>query len=125
MKRKVQIFLILLVLAANLGLHQFIKIPVLVHHYQEHKSFCSSEGFFEFLSIHYIYPLSHASDEHGDHENLPFKTKDFQNTNYFDFKNRAIEVVTIEIIEVSQDLPMSKNQFFDSIRYSKIWHPPC
>lgn len=50
--------------------HDWVHIPGLLKHYQEHKAEDSALEFLDFLAMHYA-DAGH-SENHGSHEDLPF-----------------------------------------------------
>ncbi len=57
-------------------LHQFLKIPFMVEHYQTHRQADPSLNFISFLKIHYIGPLI-VGDDYQQDQQLPFRGMDF------------------------------------------------
>jgi hypothetical protein len=56
-------------------LHQFLKIPLLIEHYKEHKKQDPSISILQFLKIHYQGKIVHDQDEKKDQQ-LPFQSPD-------------------------------------------------
>ena len=54
-------------------LHQLVKIPVLVEHYNEHLQKDKAISFWKFLSMHYAGHDHNDNDTERDHQ-LPFKS---------------------------------------------------
>lgn len=54
---------------------QWVRVPVLIHHFVEHQSLASDSFSWEqFIQMHYEGNMNHPDDAHGDHEKLPFLT---------------------------------------------------
>ena len=75
LKRISTIFLFSILLFSQTELHQLLKLPVLLHHFFEHKNDSQNITLSQFIFLHYF--NNHPID--GDHEQdmqLPFKTSD-------------------------------------------------
>lgn len=69
MRKACALFLLLLYLLTNTEMHQFVRLPILLDHYQEHRALKNDISFLEYLSLHYF-----TYDEHNhNHQDLPFK----------------------------------------------------
>jgi hypothetical protein len=73
MRKIVSIFLLAIYMLCFSELQQFLKIPVLVQHYTEHKAGDPSISFFDFLFNHYTNILEQDADYQRDQQ-LPFRT---------------------------------------------------
>lgn len=73
-RRLMTIAMMTIFLCASTELHQLLKLPVLIHHYLEHRQKDHSISFFAFLKEHYVYEHAMAAQDH--HERLPFKSHD-------------------------------------------------
>lgn len=62
-------------LFSNTELHQFLKLPILIEHYSEHKDKDHSITLWKFLSMHYANGNTKDADYDKDSK-LPFKTHD-------------------------------------------------
>ncbi|MBK7651162.1 MAG: hypothetical protein IPJ20_11130 [Flammeovirgaceae bacterium] len=65
-------------LGSIMDLHDLVKLPRLIEHYQQHvaKSSCRCL-FFGFLNLHYGSEAErHDREDHEEHEDLPFKSPD-------------------------------------------------
>ena len=64
---------LILTQSVNINIEDFSKFSVLFEHAQFHQKMYG-DSFFEFLSEHYgDNKVSHNSDDHKEHEDLPFK----------------------------------------------------
>ncbi len=112
-------------LLGNSFFKELFGINILIHHYQEHKQIEPEISFFKFLSQHYTNKINHADDEHNDHENLPFKTKDCHLSSVFKIiQQHVTNRLEINIAESYSDIPSGSNRFYSSISLSNIWQPP-
>ncbi len=75
LNRIIAISCLIVYLFTTTELHQLLKLPVLAHHYQEHKQIDSDITFWQFMSMHYSQPDDHDADHDKDMK-LPFKTDD-------------------------------------------------
>lgn len=108
----------------TMDLHNLIKIPELIEHYQEHRKRFSDFSFFDFLGLHYGRQASqHDQDEHGKHRNLPFKSGTCTFTHVFSIISifKAFEII-------STGFSFSYSNFYQSISSAdfseSIWQPP-
>lgn len=71
MKRVSTIFLLLLYASSFTEMHQLLRAPFLIAHFEEHQSQTEDLSFLAFISEHYL------GDQHSDdrHDDLPFKHK--------------------------------------------------
>lgn len=124
MKRLISVTLLFAFLNANTAFTEVFKLPTLIHHCIEHME-SDNYSLFEFLATHYTNKINHPDDKHRDHENLPFKTLNYQ----------IIQIVTtlphtsFNNFMVFAQKSAPKNIFYQSKNYSKnflnsIWQPP-
>ena len=73
MKKPLFITLLLAYLFSATEMQQFLKLPLLFEHYNEHKALNQNISFFDFLSIHYYNVQEHGT-EHETDQKLPFKS---------------------------------------------------
>lgn len=72
MKKVIAIFFIFSFLSANTALGEFLKLPLLIHHYIEHNQDNNSHSFLDFLTMHYRADDNHHHND-SEHEHLPLK----------------------------------------------------
>lgn len=125
MKKITVISLLFAFLCSSTELHEFLKVPVLVHHFLEHLQENSNESLAGFLKDHYADKITHSDDRHHDHEKLPFKVKDCATTHLFiafvsvySFSAKKIVYSTEKITAVYQETPLSSSVL------NSIWQPP-
>jgi len=106
-------------------LHQFLKLPILIEHYSEHKQKDHSITLWEFLCMHYANGDVKDVDYSKDSK-LPFKTHDNCNsTNHITilpeqkFSFNSILLPTERKMLCKHFPSFSKSNFLNS-----IWHPP-
>jgi hypothetical protein len=125
-KSKFVCFCIVIFLFSRTDLNQLIRLPILFHHYQEHRSEKGGCSFWEFLNLHYGGPLKHADDRHGDHGKLPFKTCDAKllllNTTPAEQPVNTV-VRLFPSIEGSDNFTFAE-QTQPGVSFS-VWQPPC
>ncbi len=98
---------------------ELLKIPELVHHFQEHQQADHELGFIEFLAFHYGSENSEPPDEHE----LPFKDHHC----CAGHTHSAITTrVVMELVPISyQEHPEDTYRFyFTSPFLATIWQPP-
>ena len=105
----------------SLELHEWMKLPMLVHHYFEHQSENKNETIMDFISNHY-YGNNHHDKHHDD---LPFKSN-----NCSSFHSTIVfynQIANIHLTPVIQLRLLNFNHYEASFIQSftgKIWQPP-
>ena len=69
MKRILAISLLILYINSHTELHEALRLPVLLEHYQEHRQKATDMSFWEFLVMHYKTDVPHDAND----SRLPFK----------------------------------------------------
>lgn len=122
LKRGVAIFLLLSLVLTNTELHQVLKVPVLVSHYLKHRDSNSTYSFISFILEHYSEAKSTNHDK--DHERLPFKSNDCQNSMHYVLFFGVSNEIKSSITEVSKEQIKYTNSFYFSDCLNSIWQPP-
>lgn len=123
MKKLISILLLSLYLVSTTELYQFLKIPVLIEHYMEHKELNPVITFNTFLKMHYHNPVK-DSDYQRDQQ-LPFASYSghlivvFTITPYFSFQ--FLEKKTNKI---QSETILYKSRFYSKEIQNSIWQPP-
>jgi hypothetical protein len=74
LQRRIAILLLGIVLLTNLECYQFIKLPVLIEHFKEHKVDNPQMTFWDYWNLHY---KGHPKDaDYNRDQQLPFQTSD-------------------------------------------------
>jgi hypothetical protein len=120
----ITVSVLLLFLLGNSAFTELTKFPILIHHYQEHKLIDSENSFYDFLAEHYALEINHADDEHNDHENLPFKTQDYQSVHVAKIIEQLAHTFLCKTSEFISLLPYKIVFFFCNDYLSCIWQPP-
>jgi len=119
------IFFTLICLISSTELHQFLKLPLLIEHYLEHKSINQNLTVIDFLAIHYARNISNNADYKKD-ASLPFNSQDdcikSDNDNILPLNYSSIICKPI-VIEIKMFVNFQQN-FLHSSFYSNIWQPP-
>ncbi len=124
MKRSIAIGFLLIFLLANTELHQLLRLPVLLSHYQEHLAENQEIDFIQYILLHYTTGEADADFERD--QQLPFKG---QHT------CAEISLTTADVPQNTVDLPTKKiedskshtsyyKEFFTSTPLLSIWQPP-
>ncbi len=71
LKKFISILLPVIFIFSGTEMHQFLKLPVLIHHFLEHKKSDADMSFITFIEMHYNDHNEQAGQE--DHHKLPFK----------------------------------------------------
>jgi hypothetical protein len=122
------LFLILfsvIYLISSTELHEFLKIPLLIEHFEEHKQEKDKLSFSEFLKGHYVGEENNDID-YNKNQKLPFKSKsDFSHfTNIFSTEpNIFLLCSDIPITTLNTFLGIQKLNITSNF-YSSIWQPP-
>lgn len=125
MKRGIAIFFLSAYLISLTELNQFVKLPLLVKHFIEHKEKDTSISFLKFLDMHYAHGDVKDADYDEDMK-LPFKSHD-------GCVNAAVVVFIPSHFSYSITKPLTseKNSYsihseedLNSSFPSSIWQPP-
>jgi hypothetical protein len=110
---------------ANTELHQFLKLPVLIHHFLEHKEESPSSTFAGFIYSHYQDHFDHPDQGDNDHENLPFKSKDCSamHSNIVFNSSQNLNFCEISLCSLESAKIYKEDKYASSV-LSKIWQPP-
>ena len=124
MKKFLAISFIAIFLISTTEVKQLLKLPILVHHFFEHKHLNNDLTLSAFLYMHYV--VNHDNDADYDKDKrLPFKTHD-SNNNF----SAGIFHVHEHTIGVSYILSSSKKHsvvadgLYSSAHLAAIWQPP-
>lgn len=118
------ILLSVTLLGSVMDLHDFVKLPRLLEHYQQHKLKAPEVSFFDFINLHYGSEAErHDKEEHHEHEDLPFKSLDCT------FTHTVSLLASFEAPAPSaQVCNVSYSNFYQSAFSSdfcqSIWQPP-
>jgi hypothetical protein len=124
MKKITSIVLILLLLFETSGLKELVKMPLLIHHYFEHKATHPSDNFLGFIAKHYTgsQKSESAHDKKTDNQ-LPFKSADCFQTHV-----SAFIVSEHQVLPVVFDIKLKQYTVYpESALVSRpfdIWQPP-
>lgn len=124
MKRSFAIGFLVIFLLANTELHQLLRMPVLILHFQEHQSINAEIDFLAFLSLHYTSSESHSSSKHD--QQLPFKgqhTCSEVSLTIADIPATIVELSSKKI-EDSKTHTSFYEEFFTTTTLLSIWQPP-
>lgn len=123
-KKVIAIHFLLVFLMANTAFGQLLRLPTLIHHYNEHVAWDNST-LFEFLAEHYAATINHPDDQHHDHEKLPFKAGDCQPMPVVTIVSQSISLFTQVIPEtISIKQSIQEQQFSSNAFLNSIWQPP-
>lgn len=124
MKRQFALFFLFTFLLTNTELHQLLRLPVLLAHYQEHLTLNSEIDFIEYILLHYT-PGEMDADFERDQQ-LPFKGQ-----------HTCIEIIwttavvpkdtvdlTTKEIKDSRNYTSYYKEFFTTTSLLSIWQPP-
>ena len=108
-------------MCANTSIGQFLKIPNLIEHYNEHKNELTSDSisFIDYIVSHY----SKNAENNHDHQDLPFKTLDNSSSVLFAFSIITLQTQTIKSL-ISPQKKFFYNKSFKSNLIASIWLPP-
>jgi hypothetical protein len=117
------ILLMSVFLCANTEMYQLFKLPVLLHHYLEHRQNDHSISFLAFLKEHYVNEHAQASQHH--HERLPFKSHSCAG-GHISLADPELPVFTLckDMSVAKQPLMLYKEPNHSNSFVSRIWQPP-
>lgn len=125
MKKIIALTFLSMYLISTTELHQFLKLPVLVEHFSEHKQKDTSLTLWNFLCMHYANGNTKDSDYEKDSK-LPFKTIDNCNSSNHitllpeqKFCFNSILISTEKKV-LNKFYPLFTNSTF----LKSIWQPP-
>ncbi|QNL49913.1 hypothetical protein H8S90_25040 [Olivibacter sp. SDN3] len=124
MKKKLSIIFVVIVLAGSTELGQFLRLPILVQHFFEHKQQDRAISFVDFLILHY-----ETSDDKKEFDpkdsSLPFKSVQFAiSAQLIALPPTVIELPHKSILLFSST-DISRNDVGTYSSYlSSIWQPP-
>lgn len=125
MKRILALVFISIYLFSATELHQFLKLPILVEHFSEHKQKDKSLTLLEFLCMHYVNESTKDTDYDKDSK-LPFKTLDnCNNSNHVTLLPE--QKFYFNSIQVNSEITILNNyypQFSNTTFLKSIWQPP-
>ncbi|MQP24221.1 hypothetical protein GFJ94_03980 [Flavobacterium sp. LMO8] len=121
MNKLIAYFLISIFMCANTSVGQFLKVPNLIEHFNEHKNelTTNSISFIDYIVSHY----SKNADNNQDHEDLPFKTLDNSSSTLFAFSIITYQIQVVKSI-ISTQKKFFYNKSFKSNLVASIWLPP-
>jgi hypothetical protein len=111
-------------LGSMLDLHDLVKLPKLIEHYQQHRAKTADVSFIDFLDLHYgSGAAQHDQEEHEEHQNLPFKSPDcsFTHTVIVLSLFKAPEIASLESVALYSNFYHSP---FSSEFSQSVWQPP-
>ena len=111
MKRIVAISLLVLYINSYTELHELLRVPVLLEHYQEHREQVKDMSFVEFLCMHYKSDVSHDNQDNQ----LPFKDADHAFTS-------SAPAIPIQKITLLESVPLTQVTHFSVYRSSNVAH---
>ena len=127
MKKIIAISFLFIFLCANTEIGQLLKLPNLIDHFTEHHDHENDHNisFFDFIKSHYNDNHKHSdTDQHDEHQNLPFKTINTNINTVLAFENQSTISFRKPIrIDVNNTVPFHK-EFYTSNAYTCIWLPP-
>jgi hypothetical protein len=106
-------------------LHQLMKLPILLDHFQEHKTQKPNLSFLNFLFNHYLNENIKVDDFEKDKQ-LPFKSyEDCSGSSMLGFLPNQIRELTIKSpYTISKNLIIESEACFISSFLANIWQPP-
>lgn len=121
-KRAAYIFLAIYLIGAT-ELHQLLKMPLLLEHYNEHKLDNGNLSLISFIYQHYLGDDGNANDDQKD-QNLPFKSAHFQMQNTVVFFVLKYELPKIIIPKNQSGWPVMQLYSLSTIALDALFRPP-
>lgn len=119
MRKAIAILLLTIISVTATEGYQVFKVPVLLHHFQEHKTIQPTLSFVEFISDHYT--KVHHHDEHDN--SLPYQHDECFEGNISSFYTPETQHTTIIPYSIIPTY-IPKTPSVPEIPYSDIWQPP-
>lgn len=124
MKKMISIALIFMFLFESSGLKELVKMPILIHHFYEHKAKHPADNFLNYIAKHYNNPQeSESAHDKETDQQLPFKSSDSYQAHI-----SAFIVTEYKILPVVYDIKSKQyNSHTESAiitRSFDIWQPP-
>lgn len=110
------------IIIAGTELHQLLKLPVLVQHFQEHKKEDKNISLVKFIIIHYFSNSPRDKDYDRDMQ-LPFKMADCTTLISVPAQPQSIAAERPEFF-IKRSYPAVKNNRILSSHLADIWQPP-
>lgn len=105
-------------------LYQFLKIPLLVEHFTEHREENKNITLYQFLYMHYALGDVRDADYEKDMK-LPFKTHDHSVASVLNVYLPSQKVTVIEPAQfIEKKYPKGHEKILHSSFLSNIWQPP-
>lgn len=127
MKKVIAISFLFIFLCANTEIGQLLKLPNLIEHFIEHHEHKDEHNisFLDFVKSHYNDNHKHSdTDQHDEHQNLPFKTINTNVNTILAFENQPTISFRKPIsIDVNNTVTFHK-EFYTSTVFACIWLPP-
>lgn len=116
-------FLVIYLFSAT-ELNQLVKVPMLVEHFNEHKTQNTEITFCDFLFMHYCGHDANDNDYDKDMK-LPFKSHDgHAGFNAVAYMPSRIHFVVKPVFRETKTFNNHYEKFFTSVDLSCIWQPP-
>lgn len=124
MKKRIAISFLLIYLITTTELSQFLKTPMLVQHFIEHKEINNRITITQFLYAHYAIGEKHGLN-HEKGNQLPFKSHENCVASISNIYLPAQKITLIKPVSVVENTHCKTQlQFLPSIFLSNIWQPP-
>lgn len=124
MKRSLTLLFLAFYLIGSTEILELCKLPVLFHHYNEHKEKSKDLGFLDFLKAHYTEQTELDADQNKDQQ-LPFKSPDINSLGSGPF---LVECETSIQAEPRMEMDGLYTDYcdrtFTSDFLSSVWQPP-
>lgn len=125
-KKAVAFLLLSLYMLSFSEFHQFLKMPVLVQHFLEHRQQDRTISFWSFLEEHYIHQYVVDDDYQRDNQ-LPFRDTDcciVTLTLSCECPVPQIIAMTGDVEEVQQEFNLYEEKDFSLLQVADIFQPP-
>lgn len=126
MKKVFVISVLTIFLFSNTELHQLLHLPVLFHHFIDHKKIDDTISFVEFFKKHYTEKSNNTAHDHNnEHKHLPFKSNDCGTVHsvvsLFEFPSFNF---SYQHFISDKEKIIYRKFFHSSVCLSNIWQPP-
>ncbi|SDD01331.1 hypothetical protein [Niabella drilacis] len=122
MRNWIAIGMLSLYLVSSTEAYQFLKIPILVEHFIEHRQEDPGMTLWAFLKMHYDNPVKDA--DYQTDQKLPFVSHSGSLTLVFTLDNGFLVELKKWRVPPSKPVALYRNVFYQKDFLSSIWQPP-
>ena len=104
-------------------MQQFLKLPVLIAHFMEHRAETEDMSFADFIVLHY-FSGNPVDDDYDRDQQLPFRSSDIVILSGAVIMPQPLTIQLTSFLYPVKDYPISFNSDAPSTYFADIWQPP-